>query len=235
MTSNSGGIVAEDADQIVMAALEAVGFFDSIGLKEASDNEKRNTLAFPLNSDKHVTRCFDKKHGEANSLMCCCNLCMCSNMSGYCCGSDYASGSKSKDPSFMPNPPRAQTSGLHLSAGQCELVAVARALVRKRPVLLLDEAAAAADAKVSEQVHKAVICSGATVITICHRLSHVADYDAVVVMEQGKIVEFGRPGDLATRVGGKYFGMMESWRQNVGIGKNKDASPADDMSEVSST
>lgn len=88
-------------------------------------------------------------------------------------------------------------SGSNLSQGQRQLLCLARALLKQPKVLLMDEATAsidyATDSKVQETIRE---LKDNTIITIAHRLKTIVDYDRVVVMGQGQIVEIGSPWDL---------------------------------------
>jgi ATP-binding cassette subfamily B protein len=93
-------------------------------------------------------------------------------------------------------------SGVQLSAGQRQLLALARALATRPTVLLLDEATGvvdgASDAAFRAALHDHVLPSGTAVITIAHRLSTARDADRVFVMADGRIIEEGPPADLIT-------------------------------------
>jgi ATP-binding cassette subfamily B (MDR/TAP) protein 8 len=98
-----------------------------------------------------------------------------------------------------------------LSGGQRQRVAIARALLKDSPVLILDEATSALD-RVSERlVQQAIrrLVRGRTVLVIAHRLSTVQEANAVVVMEQGRVVESGAHEELMAK-GGKYSELMSS-------------------------
>jgi ATP-binding cassette, subfamily B, multidrug efflux pump len=103
-------------------------------------------------------------------------------------------------------------SGTQLSAGQQQLLALTRALVHRPAVLLLDEATAALDA-VSDAAFRAalrrsVLPSGCAVLTVAHRLSTAIEADRVIVLEKGRIVEEGAPGELANRAG-RFAALLE--------------------------
>ncbi len=91
-------------------------------------------------------------------------------------------------------------AGVVLSAGQRQLVALARALVAEPEVLLLDEATAAVDAASDAAFRSALTrtawARGCAVLTVAHRISTARDADRVIVMEAGRILEQGRPADL---------------------------------------
>ena len=96
--------------------------------------------------------------------------------------------------------------GKTLSGGQRQRLAIARALVRRdAPVLLLDEATSALDAENERLVQRALYeaMSGRTTLVIAHRLSTVLRADRIVVMDEGRVVEEGRHGDLLEK-GGLY-------------------------------
>jgi ATP-binding cassette subfamily B protein len=103
-------------------------------------------------------------------------------------------------------------SGLQLSAGQRQLLALTRALVWDPAVLLLDEATAAIDsaseAAFRAALHAAVIDCGRTVLTVAHRLATAQEADRVLVLEAGQIVEEGPPGELIRR-GGRFAALLE--------------------------
>src|SRR3984957_4263089 len=84
--------------------------------------------------------------------------------------------------------------GTQLSGGQRQRVAVARALVKNAPIILLDEATAALDSESEKQVQEAIehLCQGRTTIVIAHRLHTIMHADAILVVEGGEIVERGR-------------------------------------------
>ena len=103
-------------------------------------------------------------------------------------------------------------SGLQLSAGQRQLLALARALVWDPAVLLLDEATAAIDsaseAAFRAALQTAVLGCGRTVLTVAHRLATAQEADCVLVMEAGQIVEEGPPEALIRR-GGRFAALLE--------------------------
>lgn len=92
-----------------------------------------------------------------------------------------------------------------MSGGQKQRIAIARALIRKPRVLLLDEATAALDnqsqAAVSSAISAAATSQGLAVILIAHRLSSLRSADRVVVLADGRIVETGPFADLVARRG----------------------------------
>ena len=89
------------------------------------------------------------------------------------------------------------------SVGQRQLLCLARALLRKNKFLVLDEATSNVDMQTDSFIQKVIRekFANTTVITIAHRLNTIADYDKVIVMKRGKIVEQGTPWELLEKKG----------------------------------
>ncbi|MFD0145676.1 MULTISPECIES: ABC transporter ATP-binding protein [unclassified Streptomyces] len=98
-----------------------------------------------------------------------------------------------------------------LSGGESQRIAVARALLADTPVLVLDEATAFADPQTEQAVRAALgtLEGERTVLVIAHRLETIADADTVVMLEEGRIVERGRPAELLS-AGGKFAAFWQS-------------------------
>ena len=107
--------------------------------------------------------------------------------------------------------------GTQLSGGQRQRVAVARALVKNAPIILLDEATAALDSESEKQVQEAIehLCQDRTTIVIAHRLHTIMHADAILVVESGEIVERGRHDDLLRR-GGRYASFFRIQHRDAG-------------------
>jgi ATP-binding cassette subfamily B protein len=90
-----------------------------------------------------------------------------------------------------------------LSGGEAQRIAIARALLTATPVLVLDEATAFADPQTDHAVRRtlASLAGERTILLIAHRLETVADADTVVMLENGSIVEQGKPADLLAQNG----------------------------------
>ncbi|OLF12523.1 ABC transporter ATP-binding protein [Actinophytocola xanthii] len=108
-----------------------------------------------------------------------------------------------------------------LSGGEAQRVAIARALLADTPVLVLDEATAFADPHTEQAVRRALTTLGddRTVLVIAHRLETVAGADTVVLLEDGSIVERGRPADLLAE-NGKFAAF---WNARSGLSQGDEA------------
>lgn len=93
--------------------------------------------------------------------------------------------------------------GITLSGGQRQRIAIARAILRDAPILLLDEATAALDSETEFRVKQSLdrLMAGRTTIIIAHRLSTIQHADLIVVMDRGAIVQMGTHEELAVRPG----------------------------------
>jgi ATP-binding cassette subfamily B protein len=104
--------------------------------------------------------------------------------------------------------------GAKLSSGERQRVAIARAFIYDAPIILLDEATSALDTESEQLVQDALLrlMTGRTVIAIAHRLSSLTNYDRIVVLERGCIVEEGAPRDLLRRPNGAFMQLYERKR-----------------------
>lgn len=93
--------------------------------------------------------------------------------------------------------------GLKLSGGQKQRIAIARAIYKDAPILILDEATSSLDSKSEIEVQAALesLMHERTTLIIAHRLSTIQHVDKIVVLEQGKVAQFGSPAELAQKPG----------------------------------
>lgn len=108
------------------------------------------------------------------------------------------------------------TRGVHLSGGEQQRIAIARAIIKDAPILVLDEATAFSDPENEHLIQKAFekLMKGKTVLLIAHRLSTVRNADAILVLDKGRIVEQGTHQALLQR-NGKYADMWKTYVQTA--------------------
>ena len=113
--------------------------------------------------------------------------------------------------------------GQRLSGGQRQRIALARAILRNPPVLILDEATAAVDNETEAAIQRSLetITAGRTTLVIAHRLSSVRHADRIVVMDRGRIVERGRHEELVA-LAGPYANL---WRVQAGLRSGEPLGP----------
>ncbi|RDA90239.1 hypothetical protein CP533_6863 [Ophiocordyceps camponoti-saundersi (nom. inval.)] len=100
-------------------------------------------------------------------------------------------------------------SGSNLSQGQRQLLCLARAMLKRPKVLVMDEATASIDYGTDSKIQETIRELTGTVITIAHRLQTIVDYDRVLVLDRGEVVEFGHPWDLLAREEGSFRAMCD--------------------------
>ena len=122
-----------------------------------------------------------------------------------------------------PTPPHSNTNifqsltsrisegGLNLSQGQRQLLCLARAIVSRPKIMVLDEATSAVDMATDILIQRSIReeFQSSTLIVIAHRLSTIVDFDKILVMSDGRQVEFDSPGSLVEREEGVFRGMVE--------------------------
>jgi len=102
--------------------------------------------------------------------------------------------------------------GMNLSQGQRQLLCLARAIVSRPKIMILDEATSAVDKHTDALIQRSIReeFQDATLIVIAHRLSTIADFDRILVMDQGKVAEYDTPRALIGLQSGVFKGMVES-------------------------
>ncbi len=108
------------------------------------------------------------------------------------------------------------TKGVHLSGGEGQRIAIARAIVKNSPILVLDEATAFADPENEHLIQKAFekLMKNKTVIIIAHRLSTVRGADKILVLDKGRLIEEGNHQQLLENKG-KYSGMWDMYTKSL--------------------
>jgi ABC-type multidrug transport system fused ATPase/permease subunit len=133
---------------------------------------------------------------------------------------DNATGSGSATPTFKKNTnvfrnlrSTISEGGLNLSQGQRQLLCLARAIVSRPKLMVLDEATSAVDMKTDTLIQRSIReeFGDSTLLVIAHRLSTIADFDRILVLSDGKVAEFGTPKELWELEEGKgiFRGMCE--------------------------
>lgn len=119
------------------------------------------------------------------------------------------------------------TKGVYLSGGEQQRLALARAILKDAPIILLDEATAFADPENEHKIQAAFdrLTHGKTVLMIAHRLSTVQDADCIYVLEKGRVVESGTHDDLLKKQG-VYSRMWRDYQTSVEwkVGKEMETS-----------
>ncbi|KAF5008271.1 hypothetical protein FDECE_5435 [Fusarium decemcellulare] len=129
-------------------------------------------------------------------------------------------------------------SGAKLSGGQRQRLAIARSIVRKPSILILDEATSAIDVRGERIVQAALdrVAKNRTTITIAHRLSTIKKADRILVLKKGRVVESGTHDSLIAMDGGVYAGLVHA--QSLSLGEPTEAAfePAEhtDMAQLAS-
>ncbi|KAK1231113.1 hypothetical protein PQX77_005775, partial [Marasmius sp. AFHP31] len=115
--------------------------------------------------------------------------------------------------------------GSNLSVGQRQILALARAILRRSKLLILDEATSAIDYATDTIIQESLrteVGSDTTVITIAHRLQTIMDADRIMVLDAGRIVEFDTPRELLNREGGFLKALVEESADKEVLGKMAD-------------
>ncbi|KAI1176837.1 P-loop containing nucleoside triphosphate hydrolase protein [Nemania sp. FL0916] len=122
-------------------------------------------------------------------------------------------------------------SGTKLSGGQRQRICIARAIIKRPSILILDEATSAIDVRGERIVQAALdrVSQSRTTITIAHRLSTIKKADAIVVLKKGKMVERGTHESLLENELGVYYGLVHA--QQLSLGEPNEASDSEEPEE----
>uniref|UniRef100_A0A915J7N9 ABC transporter domain-containing protein n=1 Tax=Romanomermis culicivorax TaxID=13658 RepID=A0A915J7N9_ROMCU len=110
-----------------------------------------------------------------------------------------------------------QEGGANLSVGQRQLICLARALLRRNKIIVVDEATANVDLHTDKLIQHTIRAQfrDCTVLTIAHRIDTIIDYTKIVVMNDGQIAEMGPPAVLLAKEDGAFATLCRESRKNL--------------------
>ena len=105
-----------------------------------------------------------------------------------------------------------EENGNNLSVGERQLICIARAFLKKNKIIVMDEATSSIDFKTENIIQNTIskFMNNCTIITIAHRIKTIINYDKILVMSNGEIVEFDTPKNLLEKKGLFYLLYKES-------------------------
>ena len=124
-------------------------------------------------------------------------------------------------------------AGIKLSGGQRQRLAIARSIIKRPKILILDEATSSIDVRGERLVQAALdkVSEGRTTITIAHRLSTIKKADKIIVMRNGKLIEQGTHEGLLATEGGSYRNLVNAQKLSMGDGFQEDSDLVESSTE----